>query len=46
MCDTGYTIKHAMQALIAGGAKSVYAIVSHGSFVPILSALILPFRLH
>lgn len=40
MCDTGYTIKHAMQALIAGGAKSVYAIVSHGSFLPLRLAAI------
>lgn len=30
MCDTGATIQHAMEALIAGGARSVYAIVSHG----------------
>lgn len=30
MCDTGGTIKGAAEALIDGGAKTVYAIVSHG----------------
>lgn len=31
MCDTGETIKLATNALIEGGARSVYAVVSHGT---------------
>lgn len=31
MCDTGGTIKLATNALIEGGARSVYAVVSHGA---------------
>lgn len=30
MCDTGETIKLATNALIEGGARTVYAVVSHG----------------
>lgn len=30
MCDTGNTIKLAVSALKEGGAKTVYAVVSHG----------------
>ena len=30
MCDTGRTIKLATNALKEGGAKTVYAVVSHG----------------
>lgn len=30
MCDTGGTIRLATEALIEGGARSVYAVVSHG----------------
>lgn len=31
MCDTGETIKLATLALKEGGARSVYAVVSHGA---------------
>lgn len=30
MCDTGETIRLATEALIDGGAKAVYAVISHG----------------
>ena len=38
MCDTGGTIKLATNALIEGGARSVYAVVSHGSYTSLLVA--------
>jgi ribose-phosphate pyrophosphokinase len=37
MCDTGETIKLATNALMEGGARSVYAVVSHGKFFLFLS---------